>query len=297
MDSSQNQSDSQSQPMPQPQKNGSSKTTIVVIIVVAILLALAAAGYFAWKYYFKAKLAQNSEEQAAETTSEKIKTLEELFVYPESEIIDKNYGSDAASVMTMETSDKADSAYEHYEKLIELNKWEEGSKGLASDYKSGWLRTEDVDFQSWVNINTEGSKTRIVVYIYSENDEVTTDRKKLEASKSSEESSSSSETSADSDYVISDSNTRLISTSEITSLTPWQLKVARNEIYARRGRAFVHKDLQCYFAKKSWYKENANFSNSLLSAVENKNIATILAYETKINSPLLQKDSGCNAND
>jgi len=94
-------------------------------------------------------------------------------------------------------------------------------------------------------------------------------------------------------YVISDSNTRVISESELTSLTPWQLKVARNEIYARHGRPFVHKDLQCYFAKQSWYTEDPNFSENSLSAVENKNVNTILDYEKKINSPLYQKDSGC----
>lgn len=94
-------------------------------------------------------------------------------------------------------------------------------------------------------------------------------------------------------YIIEDSNTRVISESELTNLTPWQLKVARNEIYARHGRPFVHKDLQCYFAKQSWYKQDPNFSESSLSAVEKKNVETIKAYEIKTNSPLYQKDSGC----
>jgi len=95
------------------------------------------------------------------------------------------------------------------------------------------------------------------------------------------------------DYVIVDSDSRVISTSELVNLTPWQLKVARNEIYARHGRPFVHKDLQCYFATKSWYHGNPNYSDSLLTAIDNKNVATILAYEESINSPILQKDSGC----
>jgi len=95
------------------------------------------------------------------------------------------------------------------------------------------------------------------------------------------------------DYVISDSDTRLITEAEIRNLTPWQLKVARNEIYARHGRPFVHKDLQCYFATKSWYKVDEGFTESSLSVIENKNIATIKAYEEKINSPMLAKDTGC----
>lgn len=98
------------------------------------------------------------------------------------------------------------------------------------------------------------------------------------------------------DYIIADSDTRLISVSELYSLTPWQLKVARNEIYARHGRAFVHKDLQCYFAKKSWYTTDPNYTETSLSNIENKNVATILNYEQATNSPLLSTDSGCNSN-
>lgn len=95
------------------------------------------------------------------------------------------------------------------------------------------------------------------------------------------------------DYVISDSDTRVIKEAEIRDFTPWQLKVARNEIYARHGRPFVHKDLQCYFATKSWYKIDTSFTEASLSVIETKNIATIKAFEEKINSPMLAKDTGC----
>jgi len=95
------------------------------------------------------------------------------------------------------------------------------------------------------------------------------------------------------DYVISDSDTRVIQEAELVNLSPWQLKVARNEIYARHGRPFVHKDLQCYFATKSWYKIDENFTESSLSTIENRNVAIIQAYEEKINSPMASKDTGC----
>lgn len=95
-------------------------------------------------------------------------------------------------------------------------------------------------------------------------------------------------------YVLSDSNTRVINETEIMGFTPWQLKVARNEIYARHGRPFVHKDLQCYFATQNWYTVDYGFNESILSVVENKNIATIKAYEDITNSPLASHDSGCN---
>lgn len=98
------------------------------------------------------------------------------------------------------------------------------------------------------------------------------------------------------DYIISDSNTRVVSESELTSFSAWQLKVARNEIYARYGRPFVHKDLQCYFAKKSWYTEDSSATNPTLTTTEGKNVATIQAYEEKIGSNLASSDSGCDTN-
>ena len=105
-----------------------------------------------------------------------------------------------------------------------------------------------------------------------------------------------SSANASTDYILPDTNARVISESELIGLTPWQLKVARNEIYARHGREFVHKDLQCYFAKKSWYGIDPLYSESALSTTENRNVAIILAYEEKTNSPLLQTDSGCDTN-
>ena len=95
------------------------------------------------------------------------------------------------------------------------------------------------------------------------------------------------------DYVIADSDSRLIKEEELVDFTPWELKVARNEIYARHGRPFVHKDLQCYFATKDWYEIDPNYSESMLSDLEHRNVATILAHEEKIDSPILQKDTGC----
>lgn len=104
---------------------------------------------------------------------------------------------------------------------------------------------------------------------------------------------SSTKATISTDYVIADSATRVIAEAELTKLSAWQLKVARNEVYARHGRPFVHKDLQCYFATKSWYEAVDNFTESVLSTTETKNIATIQAYEQKINSPLQSTDSGC----
>ncbi len=94
-------------------------------------------------------------------------------------------------------------------------------------------------------------------------------------------------------YMIYDSDSRTIIKAEIRNFTPWQLKIARNEIYARHGRPFVHKDLQCYFSGQSWYQINPYFDESVLTVIETKNIKTIKDFEDKTNSPLASHDSGC----
>lgn len=97
-------------------------------------------------------------------------------------------------------------------------------------------------------------------------------------------------------FIFSQSDKEIIKESQLISLTPWQLKVARNEIYARHGRSFVHQDLSCYFEKQSWYKLDPKFVDTNLTSVETKNVSVILNYEIKINSPLINKDSGCSQN-
>ena len=64
-----------------------------------------------------------------------------------------------------------------------------------------------------------------------------------------------------------------------------ELRVARNEIYARTGRGFSNKSLQAYFNSCSWYKQSSSYDYngeySRLSSVEKANINLIKQYEAK----------------
>jgi YARHG domain len=60
------------------------------------------------------------------------------------------------------------------------------------------------------------------------------------------------------------------------------LRVLRNEIYARHGRIFSapkSKDLQKYFEAQPWYKANPDFKDDQLTEVEFRNISIIKAAE------------------
>ena len=57
------------------------------------------------------------------------------------------------------------------------------------------------------------------------------------------------------------------------------LRVLRNEIYARHGRIFKDKDLQKYFEAQAWYQANPEFKDEMLSETESKNLAVIKEVE------------------
>ncbi len=65
----------------------------------------------------------------------------------------------------------------------------------------------------------------------------------------------------------------------LTGLFIEDLRVLRNEIYARHGRVFKDKELQKYFESQPWYKADPEFTDDKLSEVESKNVATLKAAE------------------
>ena len=105
------------------------------------------------------------------------------------------------------------------------------------------------------------------------------------SSNSNSGSSSGSTTSKSGDYVISDSASRTLTSSDVSGLSSDEICIAQNEIWARHGRKFKNNWLQSYFNQKSWYtpsieadnflnvykpsdteNNNASFLNSILSS-------------------------------
>ena len=86
----------------------------------------------------------------------------------------------------------------------------------------------------------------------------------------------------DSNYILPDSSKRILADSEVSGLSKSELRLARNEIFARHGRMFDDQELQDYFNSKSWYRGTIrpeDFSESMLSETEKANIETIKKYE------------------
>lgn len=84
------------------------------------------------------------------------------------------------------------------------------------------------------------------------------------------------------DYILPNSSTTYLTSADLAGLTQEQLRLARNEIYARHGRKFQTKEIQEYFNSKSWYTgtiEIKDFKDSYLNVYEKANIKLIQRLE------------------
>jgi len=86
------------------------------------------------------------------------------------------------------------------------------------------------------------------------------------------------------DYILPYSSTRELTDSDLRNLTKDELRLARNEIYARYGRVFRDEALQKYFDSKSWYKNLRKLplgTEPVLTKLERSNIELIQVYEAR----------------
>ncbi len=81
-----------------------------------------------------------------------------------------------------------------------------------------------------------------------------------------------------SDFLFPDSGSRLLADDDLRPLSKDELRIARNEIFARHGRYFNAPDLTARFSRYAWYVPRT--WDPQLSAVEKANVALIERYES-----------------
>jgi len=72
---------------------------------------------------------------------------------------------------------------------------------------------------------------------------------------------------------------RLLTASDLKNLSKNDLKIMRNEIFARHGYIFQTEAMKTYFQNQSWYMPKDSNVNSQLTNIEQKNIVLIQRYE------------------
>lgn len=82
---------------------------------------------------------------------------------------------------------------------------------------------------------------------------------------------------------------RAITEPMLRGLSLYELRLLRNEIYARHGRLFRALWLQQYFYGQPWYQPDDNFKDENVSGIDKQNVETIVKFENKIHDELSTK--------
>lgn len=88
----------------------------------------------------------------------------------------------------------------------------------------------------------------------------------------------SADTAPEPREILPDSSVRALTEEDVQELSPQQIRLARNEIFARRGRIFQDPRLRAHFSRYSWYRPTA--TEVRLSPVEQANVALLRQAES-----------------
>lgn len=102
----------------------------------------------------------------------------------------------------------------------------------------------------------------------------------------SEDSSEESKDVPNSEYILPNSDTVKLTKSDLQGLSKDQLRLARNEIFARYGMIFGNPELDAYFGEKSWYSPRVSYNDFYdtveMNEIEEANLALILSVEEEM---------------
>lgn len=88
------------------------------------------------------------------------------------------------------------------------------------------------------------------------------------------------------EYILPNSNTVKLTRDDLSGLSKEQLRLARNEIFARHGMIFGVADLDNYFGSKSWYQPSVTYDDFYdkveMNLIEEANVALILDVEAEM---------------
>ena len=82
---------------------------------------------------------------------------------------------------------------------------------------------------------------------------------------------------------------KLVTEAMLRGLSLHELRLLRNEIYARRGRIFKTLWIQQYFGGQMWYDPKEDFKDEDITGTDKTNIETIVALETKLHNSISSK--------
>ena len=77
----------------------------------------------------------------------------------------------------------------------------------------------------------------------------------------------------------------LLSPADLSGMTAAQLRLLRNTVPARHGRAFQDNDLRAYFQSRAWYKPRTDYDDDKLTTNDRANADLLKAFEENNGAP------------
>lgn len=74
-------------------------------------------------------------------------------------------------------------------------------------------------------------------------------------------------------------STRLLTENDLAGKSDWDLRIMRNEIYARHGYIFKSPEFRNYFMQQNWYRPQYSDVSGRVSALEERNANFLKKYE------------------
>lgn len=141
--------------------------------------------------------------------------------------------------------------------------------------------------QSEDQMETESDATQSTVADSIQN-ETSKTKRRIQVAQTEEEAEIEGALSSDNEgqeYIFFNSDSEYLTKDEVEEKSDQELKLARNEIYARHGRMFNSEELTEYFESKSWYtptyspEEFDSFGEDVLNKYEQANKDLIVEVE------------------
>lgn len=255
-----------------PNKKSNTTTIIIIAIIAAIILGVA--GWFLYQEYGKDFFNKDSSDAKIEDDGTNYADVNK----------DQNNGNsdendDSNVVKDYNPFDYLEVVFSEGENGATVTWYYNGSYFIASDFEAtredGLARGDAVEIR--LNLSEEEIERRGVQITRTSGTYICDVDVEVGADDSYDEYSD--------DYILPTSDREYLTEADLEGLTKEELRLARNELYARHGRLFQDEMLQSYFNSKDWYDgyiDPDDFNERMLNDYEMANKDLIVEYERKM---------------
>ncbi|MDO5522240.1 MAG: YARHG domain-containing protein [bacterium] len=286
------------QQIPPTKKSFSGAKWIILIAVIVAVLATAGVGIFLYLGHSQAKSIDQFKTRLS--GFEGIKSQYDLGQFEEeyNNVIDRcnecieEKNVNVIDVLEEQMEDVKNNVINHNNEEIE--KWKEEIEKLQNEYIKENERLQVENSIKRADVLIAEQKYKDAYEYYEKALDVLKQKQKENTTTEEPEDKNQPAWSDHSEFYFWDSDIRYLTSDELSPLTEEQLRIARNEIFARHGRRFESQDLQQYFDGCSWYRGTINpkdFDDDSLSKVEKANIKKIKEREKALNGEIQNKKS------